>query len=1489
MNQLASPEKEQKMINYLDKGAELLADGKLEEAKEVYLEAIEVITDSAEIYQKLGDSCLKLKQWQDAVVYYQKALELNPDNYWTYYSLAQALIEQNQYREAVKVAQKAIAIEAELPLAYRQLGTIYLELQQWQKVIEVLEKAIALEPNFSWVYYDLGKALIHEHLWQKALICYQKFIELEANFWEGYFRLGEVYEKLKQQDKAVEAYLQSIKLNPDFAWHYYYLADILFSQRSWQAAANNYQKAIEIEPKIWEASQKLGEALLHLEKWEQAAAVLEQGIKVNSYSSYLHYNLGLALTKLERKEAAINCFHQAIALNSTYTLTYVKLVEILIEQQQWTEAQKWLQQGNSNCFEHLDLLNEQAKKVNEISSYSYKSLSFSLVSDATTYKTRDNKIADEKFKLAEVFSNRGDWKQAAKTYAKAIEYNPDNSWYFCCLGIALEQQQEYEDAITAYNRAIELDAKSAWYYKCLGGLFFKQQQWEQAVSCYQKALEIKPDDFWYCENIGIALFHLERWEQAEQMLQRAIELHPYDVEIQDKLAKTLLRQAKWSEAQTVSHNALKLIPDRFELYNNSIQALKKLGKEEAAIELGERQKLYQKIVSFKAKIKLNPTKIDYYQDLAQALEKLGKWAAVAGTYRFCTQANPDNPWWLYASWGKALLKVGQPKEAESVYRRAMELNTKENSWLTQGFVEALFKVGKWSEVITTCSNSGEARLDLPKSFDYWGRALCKLKQWSEAVIVYHSAIEKFTNKVWWKAKFYSHLGNIYHRQQNWQQAQQAYQQSLQLNSNEFSHYNNLGDTFFHQDKWDEAVAYYRQALIQNSHLSWSDRLSFVGWSYHQLGDSLLTQEKYAEAETAYNKAIQLNRDSPWHYLRLATALAKQNQWQSAYQALVEGKQLQTTPSQDMPNADDVLTQMSERGLVICIYTCKQNQHKQKAIRDTWLKKVIQHNIPYFFVIGKPSSQSYLEKDILYVDAPDDYEHLPQKTYKLFKYIYNQTFYSHAFKIDDDCYLNVEALLEIEFSDRDYMGKVLHNAQNLLKNRDRDKINLTQYRGQYKGSWADGSSGYLLNRYAMQQLVRYLEPEISTEIYEDKLVGDLLRESNIVPSCPDEYVVGVERCDSSTAHKLAFQPRSEADYPHISNNTVVFHSDASPGIFYQIDRQFNREHNAFNKNFLRNFYWFDNEQSHICLERKDDKEIELAADDILCFIVERNESLRLPYILSYYREKGVNKFFVVDNHSTNETLSYLLEQPDVYVWHTSRSYAGAKWGVDWVEILLQNYGFNHWCVLIDADELLYYPDCETKNIRQLCQELDREGNQAFSTVLLDMYSQKPLREANYQSGQNFLEVCSHFDKKFYTAKALNGGPENNITAYFGGLRQRIFGGESMSFCINKAPLIKYDYNVRLYEGFHWIGNVKLASETGCLLHFKYFSTFHEYAKQEAQRGEHWNGGSEYLKYARKLEENPQLSFWDSELSVKLESSQTLLDFGAIKKPSQFDRS
>ncbi len=1470
---------------YIEEGTKLSTSGQIEAAQKLYLEALEVIADSAELYRKLGETSLELQQWEAAIDHYQEAIELDPNNYWSHSSLGKALAAEQRYQEAINHYQRAIELEPERSYAYRQLGQMLLQLNRWQEAIQMLEKAIAIEPNDSWIYYDLGKAYSEQCSWSKALGCYQKFTALEPDFWEGHFRLGQVLEQLKRYDQAISSYQQAIAANPSFPWHYFYLGNCLAEQKRWLEAIANYRQAKTIDPSIGEVYQKLGSALIEQQQWQEAAAVLEAGIAINSYSFELHYNLGIALTRLDNSQQAVNCFRQCIALNSTHTFAYIKLIKILITQQEWLEAEKWLYQANTSCSEHLEILNDLGKKVHQVSKYSQSRAKTEFSQTQSNQPTKDCSVAAEKFKQAEIFTNQHNWQQAVVTYQEAIAYNPDNSWYFCCLGVAQQQAQEYDAAIKSYNQAIELDSTSPWYYKCLGGLLFEQEKWQQAIDCYQKALELKPEDFWYCENLGIALFNLEQWPEAEQFLTKALELCAYDTKIQDKLAKALLKQEKWKEAEAVSNNALKLVCDCIELYDNLIEALEKLEKDSTANQIREQQRLQKIVLEQREKIRLNPQELDNYVQLAKAQEKLGNLAAAAATYCYATQIDRNCPWWLYASWGQLLAKVGQWKTAEAAYRRAKTLKQPENSaWLNQGLGEVLFKLGKWTEVVAVYSGETLEELSSPKAYDYYAQALLKIQNPTQAIEIYQYALTKFSDKVWWQAKLYNALGNIYYNLENWQQAQVNYEKSLKLGIQDFINYNNLGDCLLQQKKLEEATDYYQQNLVYRPSLSWSYKLALVGWHYHKLGDDLLQKENYFAAEKAYQKAIKFNPDASLHYLRLAETLEKQEKWQQAYQISKQIKDLEANQGTSKPKTtQEIINQLSDRSLIVCIYTCEANQHKQKAIRDTWLKHLSKYNIPYFFVIGQPSVASHVQGDTLYVDAPDDYGHLSQKTYKLFEYIYRETCYAHVLKIDDDCYLNIEALLQTNFTDRDYTGKIVGNAKNLLKSRSQDQVLLAQYSGRYQGSWADGSSGYILNRHAMQKLVTSATSEaINSEIYEDKFVGDVLRKHDIEPSCGANYVVGIERCDRSTGHKLAFQAGNESAYPHFSNKTVIFHSDDTPRFFYEIEERFKTNNQQKEKDFLRNFSWFEkNNKSHICLERKDNKEISLAPDDILCFMVERNESLRLPYVLKYYREKGVNKFFIVDNHSTNETLSYLLEQPDVYLWHTSRSYAGSKWGVDWIEILLQNYAFNHWCVLVDADELLYYPDCETKNIRQLCQELDSQGNNAFSTVLLDMYSQKPLREANYKSGENFLDTCRYFDKKFYTANALGGGPEKNITAYFGGLRQRIFGGENNSFCINKAPLIKYNHNIRLYEGFHWIGNVNLAPQTGCLLHFKYFSTFHEYAKQESQRGEHWNGGSEYMKYFRKLEENPQLTFWDQELSVKLESSQTLADFGVIK--------
>ncbi len=292
--------------------------------------------------------------------------------------------------------------------------------------------------------------------------------------------------------------------------------------------------------------------------------------------------------------------------------------------------------------------------------------------------------------------------------------------------------------------------------------------------------------------------------------------------------------------------------------------------------------------------------------------------------------------------------------------------------------------------------------------------------------------------------------------------------------------------------------------------------------------------------------------------------------------------------------------------------------------------------------------------------------------------------------------------------------------------------------------------------------------------------------------------------------------------------------------------------------------------------------DIGPDAILCSIVVRNEKLRLPYLLDYYRQLGVDQFLVVDNGSTDGTLDYLVAQADVAIWQSDRSFNQANFGSAWFELLLQKYGIDHWCLTIDADEIFYYPDCETRSLQQLCADLDREYQRAFTAILLDMYSDRPIQATHYQAGQNFLAVCPYFDRQFYHHKVEKAAPFCNQTRYVGGMRERVFGHQG-DYYLNKVPLIKYQTDMILSGGQHHIGTPanQIAEETGALLHFKYLSTFPDYVASEVQRQEHHGNAYQYRQYATQLNPDAPLTLYDPAASVRLQNSQQLVALGVMQ--------
>ena len=264
---------------------------------------------------------------------------------------------------------------------------------------------------------------------------------------------------------------------------------------------------------------------------------------------------------------------------------------------------------------------------------------------------------------------------------------------------------------------------------------------------------------------------------------------------------------------------------------------------------------------------------------------------------------------------------------------------------------------------------------------------------------------------------------------------------------------------------------------------------------------------------------------------------------------------------------------------------------------------------------------------------------------------------------------------------------------------------------------------------------------------------------------------------------------------------------------------------------------------------------IAPDDILAFTTFRNEKLRLPYFLKYYRDRGVGHFLMVDNGSTDGAREYLAQQADVSLWHTGASYRAARFGVDWLNGLARRYGHDHWCLTVDPDEFLVYPFCDTRPLQALTDWLDDGGQRSYPAMLLDMYPKGPIDAVPYAEGQDPLEIAPWFDPGNYMM-TVNGRYRNLWIQ--GGPRARVFFAETpmQAPSLNKIPLVRWNRRYAYVDSTHMLLPRKLnrvydtkggESAAGALLHTKFLHTLLPKAAEEIVRGEHYKGGREYQAY------------------------------------------
>jgi len=93
------------------------------------------------------------------------------------------------------------------------------------------------------------------------------------------------------------------------------------------------------------------------------------------------------------------------------------------------------------------------------------------------------------------------------------------------------------------------------------------------------------------------------------------------------------------------------------------------------------------------------------------------------------------------------------------------------------------------------------------------------------------------------------LGDTYRQQQQWQSAEIAFRQAIELRPDFFWSYHHLGDVYTHLRQWQSAAKVYSVAVKLDPEFF---------WSWHNLADVYTKLQQWESAAEAYSVAVKLD-------------------------------------------------------------------------------------------------------------------------------------------------------------------------------------------------------------------------------------------------------------------------------------------------------------------------------------------------------------------------------------------------------------------------------------------------------------------------------------------------------------------------------------------------------------------------------------------------------------------------------------------------------
>lgn len=315
---LANPDPLAESIAQRRRGNQSLDSGDLHNAIDWYQKAVASDPNSADAHTSLGFALKELGKLEAAQSALLKASSLKPDSFDPLYLLGQTCMDLRQFENAAGYFERALALQPAFEPLYGELCHALFQIKAVDRARDIITTGIQRHPENASFHFFLGNLFSYVEQWPEATASYTTALKLSPDLAQAHTNLAAVFRVKGDLDAAVHHAECALKADPASPDTHACIAANLGATDKLEEALASYEKALAVDPAHAASHRGKGQVLLKSGKLDAALQSLGKALTIEPNSAETYRDLGVVYLELGRLRESEENSRKALALKPVY-------------------------------------------------------------------------------------------------------------------------------------------------------------------------------------------------------------------------------------------------------------------------------------------------------------------------------------------------------------------------------------------------------------------------------------------------------------------------------------------------------------------------------------------------------------------------------------------------------------------------------------------------------------------------------------------------------------------------------------------------------------------------------------------------------------------------------------------------------------------------------------------------------------------------------------------------------------------------------------------------------------------------------------------------------------------------------------------------------------------------------------------------------------------------------------------------------------------